>query len=322
LALVPSAAVDDPPSDMDFERKPGYRVISIKEDVLRDSRLVSVRSLPAFAPIAFRRVTVADVIGAFAYRPRIRKDRRPSSQRSIAGIMERNMVKRILSIKQLSVLLGGQSIIKGLNLEVLKGDNLAVIGPNGSGKTVLLKTLLGFFPFAGRIDWAPGTKVGYVPQKVDVDLHLPLTLENLLQAKAQVMAISRGEIKKVLDIVNLSVDILKTPVGHLSGGQFQKALICFSLLGGPDVLLFDEPTASLDQLAEEHIYELIDELQKKQEITVILVSHDLNILYQYATKVLCLNRERFCFGRPQELNPDTLETVYGSPLKHYQHEHH
>lgn len=231
------------------------------------------------------------------------------------------MTKRILSVEQLTVILGGQSIIKGLKLEVAEGDNLAVIGPNGSGKTVFLKTLLGFFPFRGKIEWAPGTKLGYVPQKVDVDLHLPLTLENLLQAKAHVMRIPRGEIKKVLDTVTLSVDVLNTPVGHLSGGQFQKALICFSLLGGPNVLLFDEPTASLDQLAEEHIYELIDELQKKQKITVILVSHDLNILYQYATRVLCLNREKYCFGRPQDLNPDNLETIYGSPLKHYQHEH-
>jgi zinc transport system ATP-binding protein len=114
---------------------------------------------------------------------------------------------------------------------------------------------------------------------------------------------------------------MKSPIGHLSGGQFQKALICFSLLGKPNVLLFDEPTASLDQLAEERIYELLDELQQKQKISVLVVSHDLSIVYRYATKVLCLNRTKFCFGRPENLQPELLEKVYGSPLKHYQHDH-
>ncbi len=231
------------------------------------------------------------------------------------------MVKRILTVRNLNVALDHRSIIKNLNFEVDEGDNLAIIGPNGSGKTVLLKTLLGLFQREGEINWAPGTRLGYVPQKVDVDLHLPLTLEDLLLAKAEVAGIPRNEIKLVSEIINLTPDILKTPIGHLSGGQFQKALICFSLLGRPNVLLFDEPTASLDQLAEERIYELMNELQEKQKITILLVSHDLNILYQYATKVLCINRERFCFGRTQDLKSEVLEKVYGSPLKHYQHDH-
>jgi zinc transport system ATP-binding protein len=230
-------------------------------------------------------------------------------------------VTTILTVKNLNVVLDGKTILKNLSFEVERGDNLAIIGPNGSGKTVLLKTLLGFFSYEGQIDWGPGTRLAYVPQRVEVDLQLPLTLENLLLAKADVGKIARDEVKTVSRIVNLTPDILKTPIGHLSGGQLQKALICFSLLGRPNVLLFDEPTASLDQLAEERIYELLNELQEKQKITVLLVSHDLSILYQYATKVLCINREKFCFGTPQELKPEVLEKVYGSPLKYYQHEH-
>lgn len=231
------------------------------------------------------------------------------------------MSRKILSVKNLKVVLSDQIIIENLSLEVEEGDNLAIIGPNGSGKTVLLKTLLGFFPYQGEIDWGAGSKLAYVPQKVEVDLHLPLTLENLLEAKAEVIKIPRAEIKSILEMVNLPSDILKTPVGHLSGGQFQKALICLSLLGRPNVLLFDEPTASLDQLAEERIYELIHDLQQKQNITVLLVSHDLNIVYQYATKVLCINRTKFCFGPPEDLKPELLEKVYGAPLKHFQHDH-
>jgi len=231
------------------------------------------------------------------------------------------VAKKVLSVRNLKVVLSDQVIIDDLSLEVEEGDNLAIIGPNGSGKTVLLKTLLGLFPYEGEFDWAPGTKLGYVPQRVEVDLHLPLTLENLLQAKAAVMKIPKNEIRSILEMVNIPSEILKTPVGHLSGGQFQKALICFALLGRPNVLLFDEPTASLDQLAEERIYELMNDLHEKQNISVILVSHDLNIVYQYATKVLCLNRSKFCFGPPEELKPELLEKVYGAPLKHYQHDH-
>jgi zinc transport system ATP-binding protein len=231
------------------------------------------------------------------------------------------MPPNILILKNLTVVLSGQTIIKNLNLEVAQGDNLAIIGPNGAGKTIFLKALLGLIPHEGEIQWAPEAKVAYVPQKVEIDLHLPLTLQNLLEAKADTMKIPKQDIQSVAATVNLSSDILKSPIGHLSGGQFQKALITFALLGNPNVILFDEPTASLDQISEERIYELISELQEKQKITILLVSHDLNLLYRYANKVLCLNREKLCFGPPEDLKPEVLERVYGAPLKHFQHEH-
>lgn len=233
------------------------------------------------------------------------------------------MPQKILTVKNLNVVLSGQEIIKNLDLEIEEGESLAIIGPNGSGKTVLLKCLLGILPYQGEIRWSPNVKLGYVPQKVDVDLHLPITLENLLEAKAEIMKIPKEEIKSVTEIVNLSEKILKTPVGHLSGGQFQKALICFALLGKPSVLIFDEPTASLDQLTEEHIYDLIRDLQEKYKITIILVSHDLNILYRQASTVLCLNKEKVCYGQPHEaLTPEVLAKLYNSPMQFYQHQHH
>ena len=181
----------------------------------------------------------------------------------------------ILKAENLSVVLDGETIIKDINLELEKGDNMAVIGPNGSGKTVFLKTLLGIFPHQGKIEWAEKTKLGYVPQKIDADRHLPVDLENLLTAKANILGLKKSDITPVTETTKITEKILKTPIGHLSGGQFQRALIAFALLGRPNVMLLDEPTASIDQLGEEQIYELIHELQEKYGITIILVSHDL-----------------------------------------------
>ncbi len=229
----------------------------------------------------------------------------------------------ILKAENLSVVLDGETIIKDINLELEKGDNMAVIGPNGSGKTVFLKTLLGIFPHQGKIEWAEKTKLGYVPQKIDADRHLPVDLENLLTAKANILGLKKSDITPVTETTKITEKILKTPIGHLSGGQFQRALIAFALLGRPNVMLLDEPTASIDQLGEEQIYELIHELQEKYGITIILVSHDLAVVYKYATKVLCLNKTGLCFGPPEStLTPEIFKKLYGEEHKYVHHMHH
>ena len=232
----------------------------------------------------------------------------------------------ILSVQNLSVTLGGNEILDGVSFDLHASDALAVIGPNGSGKTVLLKTLLGLLPSSfGTITWGREAKLAYVPQKIDADRHLPINLQNLLEAKAHVLKLPKKEIAAVSRTVGLSGEILKTPIGHLSGGQFQKTLIAFALLGNPTVILFDEPTASLDELSEEHVYDLMHELQDERGITVVLVSHDLSVVSQYATKVLCLNKKAVCFGTPEQaLTPEVLQKLYMTPHKYFHHlsDHH
>lgn len=232
------------------------------------------------------------------------------------------MGNSILEVKNLNVHFGTQSIVEHLDFALERGESLAIIGPNGSGKTVLLKTLLGMIPYEGEVRWAEGVRLGYVPQKIEVDRHLPMNLLDLFHAKTQMMPIKEDELHHTIETVGLAKDALFTPIGHLSGGQFQKALIVFALLGKPNVLLFDEPTASIDASGEEQIYELIHRVQDKYGVTTIVVSHDMTFVYRYATKVLCLNRKGICYGTPQEvLTTELLEKLYGMPHKYYHHLH-
>jgi zinc transport system ATP-binding protein len=233
------------------------------------------------------------------------------------------MQSPILIAHKLGTVLGNTRIFENVTFEVGRGETVAIIGPNGCGKTVLLKTLLGFLPYHGTITWAPGVKIGYVPQKIDADRHLPIAAQNLLDAKAHILKLSHRDVSESTRAVGLAPHILRAPVGHLSGGQFQKILIAFALLGNPNVILFDEPTASLDELSEEHVYDLMHELQDDRGITFILVSHDLSVINRYANKVLCLNKEHTCFGTPEEaLTPDVLARLYGAPHKFFHHNIH
>jgi zinc transport system ATP-binding protein len=122
--------------------------------------------------------------------------------------------------------------------------------------------------------------------------------------------------------LGLSDELLNTSMGALSGGQFQKVLIAFALLGRPNVLLFDEPTASLDELTEERVYELLQSLQKDRGMTILLVSHDLSIVYRNANMVMCLSKGKTCMGPPKEvLTPAMLQELYASPPHYYLHVH-
>ena len=228
----------------------------------------------------------------------------------------------LLTVKHLSVHLEDRSIVEDLSFELEAGERLSILGPNGAGKTVLLKALLNLLPYRGEIVWSREVRIGYVPQKIDADTHLPLTFTDLFRAKCQTLRIESNTIAAVANAVGLTKQILNTPVGHLSGGQFQRGLIGFSLLGNPNVLLMDEPTASVDEPGEEHIYELINRLQTQHKLASIMVSHDLSFVFRYATKVLCLNRQQVCFGSPTEaLSSEVLTKLYGESVGFYDHHH-
>ncbi len=229
----------------------------------------------------------------------------------------------ILEVERLEVRFDEQVVMSDLTFAVPERSAFAIIGPNGSGKTVLFKALIGSVPYRGTIRWAPGVRLGYVPQKLDIERDLPVTGLDFLRAKVGIMRAEAAEVERAVGLVGLAGAVAAQPIGTLSGGQFQRLLLAFALIAHPTVLLFDEPTAGVDEPGEEQLYETIHRLQEERGLTVLLISHELNVVYRYAESVLCLGRGRPCFGPPKEiLTPERIAEVYGAPVKYHRHDAH
>ncbi len=233
------------------------------------------------------------------------------------------MAEIILKVENLNVKLGKEEIIKDLSFEVKKGDILTILGPNGAGKTVLLKTLLGILPYQGEIKWRKEVKIGYVPQRLPFIKDSPMSIEDFFRLKG---ISTKEETKKALNSVGFeenSAFFQKGEIGNLSSGQFQRILVVWALIGNPNVLLFDEPTTGIDIGGEETIYGLLAKLKKERDLTILLVTHDLSVVYKFSNYVICLNKCPICQGFPKEvLNTETLQKIYGEEVKFYEHHKH
>ena len=224
----------------------------------------------------------------------------------------------LLSVSDLKVKLNNHLILSDISFEVRRDDTVAIIGPNGAGKSVLFRTILGLLPHEGVVKWSPSVKIGYVPQKLYVAKDIPLTVAEFLSFKES----NFDKILQVLGQVGFGKreNILKMKLGVLSGGELQRILIAFAVMGNPNVLLFDEPTSGVDLSGEETVYQLISKLQAEKDLTIIFVSHELEVVYKYAATVLCLNKEKVCFGPPRKvIDKENLEKLYGEDIHLYRH---
>lgn len=227
--------------------------------------------------------------------------------------MEKNI---ILEVKNLSVRLDNEDILKNISFNVGAGEAVAIIGPNGAGKTVLFKTLLELIPYEGEIKWKKNIKIGYVPQRFTIDKNTPITVKEFFLLKTGEFWLTSENFLKhfahELKLVGLDESILKKRMADLSGGQIQRLLVSWSLLDHPEIILFDEPTSGIDIGFEETIYNLMHRLQDERGLAILLISHDLNVIYRHANVVLCLNKEMICRGAPRKvLTPRELEKLYG-----------
>jgi len=225
----------------------------------------------------------------------------------------------ILEVKNLEVSFGEEKVLDGVSFNLKKGENMAIVGPNGAGKTVLLKSLLGIIAYGGEVRWKDGVKISYVPQRILPEKTLPLSVGEFFKIKN----ITNGQAQAALASVGVTEDnFLKKKIGTISFGQLQRVLVAWALVGDPDVLLFDEPTAGIDIGGEETIFNLLGKMEKERNIAIVVVTHDMSVVYGLADSVLCLNKKLICMGAPSEiLNPDSLKQLYGGGVTFYQHDH-
>ncbi|MBU1119231.1 metal ABC transporter ATP-binding protein [Patescibacteria group bacterium] len=236
----------------------------------------------------------------------------------------------LIAAENLTVQFNGIPVLSDVSFAVQKGDFFAIIGPNGGGKTVLLKTLLGFIsPSSGSVRY-DGTdlsartvremEIGYVPQSIHFDNRFPITaFEVVLMGRLRERTLGkryriddRKIAQEVLDEVNINEETARKSFSSLSGGQRQRVLIARALASKPQILFLDEPTASVDPSSNEAINALFSKLNKAGK-TLVLVTHDIGAISRYISKVGCLNRKLF-FHDDSTVTPDMVKKAYGCDI--------
>lgn len=216
-------------------------------------------------------------------------------------------------------------VLDKVSFSIPEKSTTMLIGPNGSGKTTLLKIMIGLLePTSGSV-CTQGKEpkdmrniIAYVPQKLYFNTSFPITVMEFLKLSSKN---SKKEILKTLESVG-ALDFYSSLIGELSGGQLQRTLIARSLLENPKILFLDEPVSGIDIGGEKDFYQLIKKVQKEHDITVVMVSHEMNIVSKIATQVICINNKMLCSGAPDEtLLPELIEQLYGKDVSFYKHHH-
>lgn len=222
----------------------------------------------------------------------------------------------VLKVENLSVSFKkGENILENVSFEIKKGQIVSLIGLNGTGKTTLLKAIVGLVkPSSGKVE-KYSSKVFYVPQRTDLNMSFPLSVKEFCDLFGE------SGYEKYLKDLGMT-KFLKSRVSSLSGGEYQKVQIAIALSQKPDLLLLDEVTAGIDVAGEEQFYELVLKMRKNYGIAIVVVSHNIHLVIKNADQVLCLAGHICCSGKPSEVKDDAaFKEVFGKYLQPYVHHH-
>ncbi len=223
-------------------------------------------------------------------------------------------------------------VLDTVNLQISKGEFVALIGPNGGGKSTLVKLLLGLLPLQsgqvrlfGKTQSEGRSRVGYLPQYAHLDFSYPITVGEVVRASLMVGAPLRKRTKEDTSKLNKTLDqfslleFQNRPLSDLSGGQRQRVFLARAMIHDPELLILDEPTTALDAKSEQGFYQWLQSLIPQK--TIILVSHDLSVVSRIATKVCCLNKVLITHDASESFSHDEIHNIYPCAVEFFAHGH-
>lgn len=251
-------------------------------------------------------------------------------------------MNKIVEIKGLTVRHGTLVALEDVELTIYANDFVGIIGPNGGGKSTLVKSIVGLQSYEGSIDYAPelegGKRIGYMPQVNNFDKQFPISVEELILSGLQANKGLRGRYDKddrvraaqLADMVGIS-HLLNRAIGKLSGGELQRALLCRAIINEPRLLILDEPANFVDNRFEKELYEILERLS--HQMAILIVSHDVGTITSVVRDIVCVNRTVHRHA-PSELTAELLENYHcpiqlvfhgdvpHTVLPHHDHSHH
>lgn len=249
--------------------------------------------------------------------------------------------KTIIELKDVSFQydISTEYALKDVSLQIHVGEFVAIVGPNGGGKTTLLRLILGLLePETGYVavhgvpplHHANKAKIGYVPQRISTEEYqFPVTVEEVVKSgligkKGLFSMFTNGDseaVEQALTITNLKKQRLML-ISELSGGQRQRVFIARALVSQPEILILDEPTVGIDAASQDAFYQFLSQIHKRLNLTILFVSHDLELVTKAADHVLCVNKKMICHTHTHEFNSkDYVEQVYGKTMNKLHHNH-
>ena len=248
----------------------------------------------------------------------------------------------IFDLKNLNFNVNGQTILSNISLEIFSGQYIAIIGPNGGGKTTLIRMLLGLEkPSSGEIrifgkklkNFKEWHKIGYVPQRAShVDSSFPATVLDIVKmgrtSQRKLFSTFSQEDKNLVHDAMLKMDVLDLAnkmIGTLSGGQRQRVMIARALASKPEILILDEPNTGVDMLSQKSFYALLRKLNKEDNITIVFITHDIGVIADDIARLFTINQKAIICNNPkQTLSCEEMSDLYGIEahlLHNHKHEH-
>ncbi|HEX5933138.1 MAG TPA: metal ABC transporter ATP-binding protein [Pseudorhizobium sp.] len=229
---------------------------------------------------------------------------------------------KLVELRNAGIHRSGRWLVRGVDLSIERGEILTLIGPNGAGKSTTAKLVTGVLrPTEGMVQRTAGLRIGYVPQKLTIDWTMPLSVRRLMRLTER---LSDSDLYNALEATGIP-HLADAEVRHLSGGEFQRALLARAIARKPDLLVLDEPVQGVDYAGETALYDLIRQIRDTTDCGILLISHDLHMVMAGTDTVICLNGHVCCRGTPETVSrSEDYQRLFGGAgrgLAVYSHHH-